>query len=134
MALVLILGTSDAILYTAAAVYAFYLATSLSVIVLRFQEPRMERPYKVTGYPVTSLIFSGVRRSLEYDAILRPRDQTDSPQGDRRHPRRGRLTLRRSPTSARPSGGGSRRDRRQTVDFCINAAITGRATSSFMMI
>ena len=40
----------DAILYTAAAVYTFYLATSLAVIVLRFRDPKTERPYRVTGY------------------------------------------------------------------------------------
>jgi amino acid transporter len=62
-------GYIDAILYTAVAVYTFYLGTSFSVIVLRFKEPATERPYKVTGYPVTSLIFSGVCAFLVYKAI-----------------------------------------------------------------
>ena len=48
----------DAILYTAAAVYCFYLATSLAVIVLRFKEPDVERPYRVTGYPFTTISLS----------------------------------------------------------------------------
>jgi amino acid transporter len=72
IALALILafgGYIDAILYTAAAVYAFYLATSLSVIVLRFKEPDVERPYKVTGYPITPLIFSGVCLFLIYSSV-----------------------------------------------------------------
>lgn len=72
IALALILafgGYIDAILYTAAAVYAFYLGTSLSVIVLRFKEPGVERPYKVTGYPVTPLIFSGVCALLIYSSL-----------------------------------------------------------------
>jgi APA family basic amino acid/polyamine antiporter len=70
LALVLIFGDYiDAILYTAAAVYTFYLGTSFSVIVLRFKEPATERPYKVTGYPVTSLIFSAVCGFLVYKAI-----------------------------------------------------------------
>jgi APA family basic amino acid/polyamine antiporter len=70
LALVLIFGTYiDAILYTAAAVYTFYLGTSFSVIVLRFKEPATERPYKVTGYPVTSLIFSAVCAFLVYKAV-----------------------------------------------------------------
>ncbi len=69
MSLVLILGTFvDAILYTAAAVYTFYLGTSFSILVLRFKEPATERPYKVTGYPVTPLIFSGVCAFLVYKA------------------------------------------------------------------
>ncbi len=62
-------GYVDAILYTAAAVYAFYMATSLSVIVLRFKEPSLERPYRVAGYPVTPLIFSAVCAFLIYSAL-----------------------------------------------------------------
>jgi len=72
IALALILafgGYIDAMLYTAAAVYAFYLGTSLSVIVLRFKEPEVERPYRVTGYPVTPLIFSGVCGYLIYSSL-----------------------------------------------------------------
>ncbi len=72
IALALILafgGYIDAILYTAAAVYAFYLGTSLSVIVLRFKEPGVERPYRVTGYPITPLIFSGVCAFLIYSSL-----------------------------------------------------------------
>jgi basic amino acid/polyamine antiporter, APA family len=62
-------GYLDAVLYTAAAVYAFYLGTSLSVIVLRFRQPAVERPYRVTGYPLTPLIFSGVCGLLIYSSI-----------------------------------------------------------------
>jgi len=62
-------GFIEAILATAVAVYAFYLGTSLSVIVLRFKEPRAERPYRVTGYPVTPLVFSGVCLFLIYSSI-----------------------------------------------------------------
>jgi amino acid transporter len=72
IALALILafgGYIDAVLYTAAAVYAFYLGTSLSVLVLRFKEPAVERPYKVTGYPVTPLIFSAVCLFLIWNSI-----------------------------------------------------------------
>jgi basic amino acid/polyamine antiporter, APA family len=50
----------NAILYTAAAVYSFYLATGLAVIVLRFKEPRLNRPFRVAGYPFTTLIFCAV--------------------------------------------------------------------------
>jgi amino acid transporter len=59
----------DAVLYTAAAVYAFYLGTSLSVFVLRFREPAVERPYRVTGFPLTPLIFSGVCGLLIWSSI-----------------------------------------------------------------
>ena len=47
------------IYFTAVAVYAFYFGTSLAVIVLRWKEPDVPRPYKVAGYPLTPLIFAG---------------------------------------------------------------------------
>ena len=69
-ALVVILGSFvDTILYTAASVYAFYLATSLAVIVLRFREPDVERPYRVTGYPVTTIVFCAACAFLIHSAV-----------------------------------------------------------------
>jgi len=59
----------DALLFTAAAVYSFYLATSLAVIVLRFREPNVERPYRVTGYPFTTLTFCAVCVLLIYSSV-----------------------------------------------------------------
>jgi amino acid transporter len=50
-------------------VYSFYLATNLGVIVLRRKEPEVERPYRVTGYPVTTIIFCVVCAYLIYSAI-----------------------------------------------------------------
>ena len=59
----------DTILYTAAAVYSFYLATSLAVIVLRVKEPATDRPYRVTGYPLTTIVFCAVCAFLIYSAV-----------------------------------------------------------------
>jgi amino acid transporter len=71
VALVLLLGSFvNAILYTAAAVYTFYLATSLAVIVLRYREPGVARPYRVLGYPVTTILFCGVCGFLIYSAVV----------------------------------------------------------------
>lgn len=71
VALILALGSFlNAILYTAATVYSFYLATTLAVIVLRRKEPQVERPYRVTGYPLTPLVFSAVCAFLIYSAIV----------------------------------------------------------------
>jgi amino acid transporter len=68
--LIVVLGSFvDAILYTAAPVYLFYLATSMAVIVLRFREPGAERPYRVTGYPVTTIVFCAVCAFLIYSAV-----------------------------------------------------------------
>ncbi len=57
------------IIYIAAAVYLFYLSTSLSVIVLRYKEPDVERPFKVTGYPFTPILFAGVCGFLIYSTL-----------------------------------------------------------------
>ncbi|MFC1814495.1 APC family permease [Thermodesulfobacteriota bacterium] len=47
----------NTILYTAPAVWLFFLATGLSVFKLRSKEPRTPRPYKVTGHPFTTGVF-----------------------------------------------------------------------------
>lgn len=76
VALIVLLGSfMRAILYTASAVYAFYLATSLAVLVLRRKEPNIARPYRVMGYPFTPLIFAGACAFLIYSAVdFRPPD------------------------------------------------------------
>lgn len=64
----------DTLIYTAAAVYAFYLATSVAVLVLRRREPSVPRPYKVTAYPVPTLVFCAVCLFLIQGAVAyRPR-------------------------------------------------------------
>lgn len=70
IALITALGSFvDTVLYTAAPVYSFYLATSLAVIVLRRKEPDVERPYRVTGYPITTIIFCAVCAFLIYSTV-----------------------------------------------------------------
>jgi len=59
VALIVLLGSFvNAVLYTAATVYSFYLATTLAVLVLRRKEPDVARPYRVIGYPWTPLVFA----------------------------------------------------------------------------
>ena len=71
VALVVLLESfKETIIYTAGAVYSFYLATSVAVMVLRRKEPEVERPYRVTGYPVTTIIFCVVCAYLIYSAIV----------------------------------------------------------------
>lgn len=75
LALVLALGSFvGAVLYTASAVYAFYLGTSLAVIVLRRKEPHAPRPVRVPGYPWTPLVFAAVCAGLIWStAVYKPR-------------------------------------------------------------
>jgi amino acid transporter len=68
--LIVVLGSFvKTILYTSPAVYLFYLATSVAVIVLRWREPHVERPYRVTGYPVTTLLFAAVCGYLIFSCV-----------------------------------------------------------------
>ena len=60
----------EAVLYTAAVVYLFYLATSVAVFVLRYRDPLAPRPYRVTFFPVPTLVFAAVCIFLIYRAIL----------------------------------------------------------------
>jgi len=58
LAIALLAGSFiDTILYTAPVVWLFFLMTGLSVFVLRHKNPEHLRPYKVTGYPVTPIVF-----------------------------------------------------------------------------
>jgi amino acid transporter len=47
----------DTILYTAPVVWLFFLATGVSLFVLRRKERYTPRPYKTAGFPVTTIIF-----------------------------------------------------------------------------
>jgi APA family basic amino acid/polyamine antiporter len=59
LAIVLVAGSFiDTILYTASVVWAFFLATALSVFVLRHKESHIPRPYQVTAYPLVPLVFA----------------------------------------------------------------------------
>ena len=59
----------DAVLYTAAAVYLFYLATSVAVIVLRFRDPETPRPYRVSLFFLPTVVFCAVCAFLIYGAV-----------------------------------------------------------------
>lgn len=70
VALIAALGSyANTLLYTAAAVYSFQLATSVAVFVLRRREPEVRRPYRVTGYPFTTLIFCAACLLLIHSAV-----------------------------------------------------------------
>ena len=43
--------------------------TVLGVIVLRFREPTLERPYRTWGYPVTPLVFLGIEGWMIYQLL-----------------------------------------------------------------
>ncbi len=47
----------DAILYTAPIVWLFFLGTGISVFVLRRREPNIDRPYKISAFPLPALVF-----------------------------------------------------------------------------
>jgi amino acid transporter len=47
----------DTILYTAPIVWLFFLGTGISVLVLRRREPHIDRPYKISGFPLPVLVF-----------------------------------------------------------------------------
>jgi basic amino acid/polyamine antiporter, APA family len=59
LAIVLLAGSFlDTIIYTAPVVWLFFLGTALSVFVLRRRQPELERPYRVSGYPLPPIIFA----------------------------------------------------------------------------
>ncbi|MCU0772752.1 MAG: amino acid permease [Verrucomicrobia bacterium] len=69
--LIMALGSFlHAILYTAAVVYGFHLATTLALLTLRRREPARARPYRVAAYPFTPWIFAGTCGFLIYSAVV----------------------------------------------------------------
>ena len=60
-ALLAITGTYETLAaYAMFAAWVFYGMTSLGVIVMRRTQPERARPYRMTGYPVTLLVFAAV--------------------------------------------------------------------------
>jgi amino acid transporter len=72
LSLIIVLVTGsfvDTILYTAPVVWVFFLATALSVFVLRRREPHTPRPYKTAGFPVTTIIFCAGCIFMIYNSV-----------------------------------------------------------------
>lgn len=69
-AIVLLAGSFvETIIYTAPVFWLFFLATGASVFVLRLRRRDVERPYKVTGYPVTPIVFCACCVFMIYSAV-----------------------------------------------------------------
>jgi amino acid transporter len=70
LAIVLVAGSFiDTVIYTAPVFWLFILGTGVSVFVLRRKEPNITRPYKVSGYPVTTVIFCAACLFMLYNCI-----------------------------------------------------------------
>lgn len=68
--LVLALGSFvEVVTYSAPVVWAFYLAAGVGLFVLRRRDPSVERPYRVTGYPVTPILFCASSAFLLYSSV-----------------------------------------------------------------
>jgi len=59
----------DTILYSAPLVWLFFLATTMCVFVLRRKDRDTPRPYKVTGYPVTTIVFCACCVFMLYSSV-----------------------------------------------------------------
>jgi len=59
----------NTILYTAPAVWLFFLATGISVFRLRRKEPQIPRPYKVSAHPLTTSLFCASSVFMLYSSI-----------------------------------------------------------------
>lgn len=49
---------NNALIYTSAAVYTFYLVTALSTVVLRRKDPHVERQFRMPLYPLPLIVFA----------------------------------------------------------------------------
>jgi len=70
LGIVLLAGSFvDTILYSAPAVWIFFLATGLAVFRLRRQETMKSRPCRVVGYPATPIVFCSAAAFMLYNAF-----------------------------------------------------------------
>lgn len=70
LGIVLLAGSFiDTILYSAPAVWLFFLATGLSVFRLRKKDPSRKRPYRVFGYPFIPIIFCTACACMLYSSV-----------------------------------------------------------------
>jgi amino acid transporter len=70
LAIVLFAGSFiDTIIYTAPVVWLFFLATGLSVFVLRQKEPKTPRPYKMSVFPAPAIIFCACCVFMLYSSV-----------------------------------------------------------------
>lgn len=70
IAIVLLTGSFDrTVVYTTAAVWIFFLATGISIFILRKKDSSTRRPYKVTWYPLTPVVFCLASAWLAYSAF-----------------------------------------------------------------
>jgi APA family basic amino acid/polyamine antiporter len=66
----LLTGTFEGVMvYIQMALILFSALTVLGVIVLRVREPRLERPYRTWGYPLTPALFLGVSAFMMYYTV-----------------------------------------------------------------
>nr|MEE4269349.1 amino acid permease [Candidatus Krumholzibacteria bacterium] len=69
--LIMVLGSFlDTVIYTAAAVYSFYLATSVAVLVMRRRRPVPRGAFRVPWFPWPTLVFAGVCLFLIHGAVV----------------------------------------------------------------
>lgn len=62
-------GLQAMVAYTAPVFWFFFFLAGMSVLVLRWWDPRRDRPFRVPLYPVTPFIFCGVCLYMLYSAI-----------------------------------------------------------------
>ncbi|MHC4266453.1 MAG: APC family permease [Planctomycetota bacterium] len=68
--IVLVAGSFiDTLIYTAPVFWLFLMATSISIFILRRKDPLSPRPYKITGYPLTTIIFCASSAFMVYNCI-----------------------------------------------------------------
>jgi len=68
-------GFDSLVKATAPVIWIFFLLTGISVFVLRWKEPDIERPFRVPLYPVLPLIFCGWCGYMLYGSIAYAQEQ-----------------------------------------------------------
>lgn len=68
-ALVLSGRFEDLVVYTTAAHWLFFAMCGVSLFILRYKDPQVERPYRVHFYPLTPILFIAASMALIYSSL-----------------------------------------------------------------
>lgn len=69
--MIVIIGSfKSVVIYTTTVTWTFFLAVGIGVFRLRWREPNLPRPYRISGHPFTTLLFCACCLFLIYSAVV----------------------------------------------------------------
>ena len=62
-------GFESMVIFTAPVFWLFFCLVGFSLIILRYKDPKTERPYRTFGYPLTPIVFCAMCLFMFYSSL-----------------------------------------------------------------